>query len=394
MTTPTMPPQTPPQTMPPQTPPQTMPPQTPTQIPAQQTQQQQQPPQGLDPTVASILNKAVVPPTQAPAQPPMQAPIQPPMQAPIQPPIQGQAPQQPPMQPPQQPPQGSGGARSLFQALTPQQQQPPQQPPQQQQQQPPQEQQQPNLTFTVPDAMPELTDAEKQTYQGSLPVIEKVVSAKLGAIVDQLNSTLPKLTSTSNNNDAELQQRLDMLQQMHVENFVAQVERDNPDLPQLTTRPEWNTFLNESIPGAGMTYRDALDSNFAINPNAVNEVLNTFRSRIGGQSQWGANPTVNQQPMMQNPVPPNQTGINSTNGYNTGINTNGFAPGNIGQMVVPPNTGGATQLDLGQQGTPQLDISTLDQALSDYSKGSISSAQMDQLLNAYVDADAKGAVRY
>jgi hypothetical protein len=100
-------------------------------------------------------------------------------------------------------------------------------------------------TFDIDDKDLELSEEERKIYGESLPVIEKVVKRHLKQLSSQFDSRLNEIVNTTSKNDLAA--------------FINLVQNRVTNARQLTKDPGFIRYLNERVPGTGLTRKQIFD---------------------------------------------------------------------------------------------------------------------------------------
>ena len=103
----------------------------------------------------------------------------------------------------------------------------------------------PAAPIVIDDKEVQLTDDEQKIYGESLPVIEKLIKRHLKQFGSQFEGRLNELQTTTSKND--------------LASFVNLVQREVTNARQLTKDPGFIRYLNERVPGTGLTRKQIFD---------------------------------------------------------------------------------------------------------------------------------------
>lgn len=115
--------------------------------------------------------------------------------------------------------------------------------------------------------------ADEQTrYQASLPVIEKIVNARMAAAEEALRNRFGQLDGRFAEYSSDVETA-----------FASAVQASIPDLGQITSDASWGAYLNQRVPGTGATTRDLVEAAYnRRDMMALRELTDGFRARAGG----------------------------------------------------------------------------------------------------------------
>lgn len=136
-----------------------------------------------------------------------------------------------------------------------------------------------NTVFRTPEA-PQLTEAERQQYQQSLPLIERMAEYHSHNALGGLRDTMRDVLSRN----MELEDRLEEMQQTTKQNPRTQldmmVRAQVPDVDTTLSDPQWAAFRDAVIPSLGVTPGQIIQNHYQSgNAQGVVNVLNTFKNR-------------------------------------------------------------------------------------------------------------------
>lgn len=203
-----------------------------------------------------------------------------------------------------------------------------------------------------------LTDEERETYQASITVIDKIVKAQMNPLMSQLQEMDGMARAAVQANEMD---------------FVGRVRDQVPAMEQIVNDPRWTAFLQTNIPGTPFRYLDSLSQ--AHNSRDLQSVVSTFSAFMGGQRQ-------------QPPQPPMQTPYNAQPPQQTP----GYQPPMQQRVVPQTGTGGSPVSANG--GKQMLKWSVYEQASSEYTKGNMPRDQFMKVRALYEPALSEGRVNY
>lgn len=136
-----------------------------------------------------------------------------------------------------------------------------------------------NTVFRAPEA-PDLTPEERQQYQQSLPLIERMAEYHSRNALGSLRETMRDVLSRN----MELEDRLNDIAQSTQQNPRTQldmmVRAQVPDVDMTLADPQWAAFRDTVIPSLGVTPGQIIQNHYhSGNAQGVVNVLNTFKSR-------------------------------------------------------------------------------------------------------------------
>lgn len=136
-----------------------------------------------------------------------------------------------------------------------------------------------NTVFRTPEA-PQLTEAERQQYQQSLPLIERMAEYHSRNALGSLRETVRDVMSRN----MELEDRLEEMKQTTQQNPRTQldmmVRAQVPDVDTTLSDPQWAAFRDTVIPSLGVTPGQIIQNHYQSgNAQGVVNVLNTFKNR-------------------------------------------------------------------------------------------------------------------
>lgn len=204
----------------------------------------------------------------------------------------------------------------------------------------------------------DLTPEERETYQASMPVIEKLVRRELMAYHDR---TRPVGAQTFE----ELRQQVSgfqpQLEQSTEAAFTAAMRAGVPDLDARVAHPGWQAYLDQPVPyQGGVTFRQALHNAATVERN-LPKALEIIR---GFQHEAPATPAAPRQPA------------------SPGV-ARGGAPASVAASV---RQGGSTE--------KKLKYSTFTKASEMMAAGKLDPQKYQAIVDKFMDADEAGLVDY
>lgn len=136
-----------------------------------------------------------------------------------------------------------------------------------------------NTIFSKPEA-PQLTPEERQQFQQSLPMIERMAEYHSRSTLSSLRDTMRDVLSRN----MELEDKLEEMQQSTRQNPRTQldmmVRAQVPDVDATLSDPQWAAFRDTVIPSLGVTPGQIIQNHYQSgNAQGVVNVLNTFKNR-------------------------------------------------------------------------------------------------------------------
>lgn len=136
-----------------------------------------------------------------------------------------------------------------------------------------------NTVFHAPE-VPQLSPEERQLYQQSIPLIERMAEYHSRKALGGLRDTVRDVVSRN----MELEDRIDDMQQTTQQNPRTQldivVRAQVPDVDATLGDPQWATFRDTMIPSLGVTPGQIIQGHYQSgNAQGVVNVLNTFKNR-------------------------------------------------------------------------------------------------------------------
>lgn len=189
-----------------------------------------------------------------------------------------------------------------------------------------------------------LSHDEATRFAQSLPVIERVVNAKLAAMEAATRAQVGNIAQQFDARIGSATQDADLV-------FSTQIDNAINDLPQLTSDPRWQAYLAHRPPMTGSNVQTLITNAYNNRDiRALAEIANNFRQTVGQQPQA-------------------PTALSTTSQYNN---------------AAPAH----------QAPKQQLPMSAHTRATNDFVRGRITKVQFDAIDAQYVAAQAENRIDY